>query len=79
MSGGQTPLGLSIRTGLGGPDLPFPQEEVRRRHVPPRWQLQGWPYHVPMAKGPSRDSSPTTTLNAGRWTGCAQVKSMACH
>jgi hypothetical protein len=26
-------MGLSIRTGLGGPDLPFPQE---RGPVPPR-------------------------------------------
>jgi hypothetical protein len=24
-------------------------------------------------------SNPTTALNAGRWAGCAQVKSMACH
>jgi hypothetical protein len=24
MCGGQTPMGLSIRTGLGGPDPPFP-------------------------------------------------------
>jgi hypothetical protein len=29
-------MGLSIRTGLGGPDLPFPQEGFRCRHVPPQ-------------------------------------------
>jgi hypothetical protein len=36
MCGNQTPLGLSIRTGLGGPDLPFPREGVRCRHVLPQ-------------------------------------------
>jgi hypothetical protein len=34
--GSQTPLGLSIRTGLGGPDLPFLQEGVRCHHVSPQ-------------------------------------------
>jgi hypothetical protein len=34
--GSQTPVGLSIRTSLGGPDLLFPQEGVRCHHVPPQ-------------------------------------------
>jgi hypothetical protein len=29
-------MDLSIRTGLGGPDLPFPREGVRSHHVPPQ-------------------------------------------
>jgi hypothetical protein len=34
--GSQTPVGLSIWTGLGGPDLLFPREGVRCRHVLPQ-------------------------------------------
>jgi hypothetical protein len=32
--GSQTPLGLSIWTGLGDPDLSFPREGVRCRDMP---------------------------------------------
>jgi hypothetical protein len=61
-------MGLSARTGLGGPDLPFPREGVRCCHVPPRWRQLGQPCHVPVAEGLPRDAGPTITLNAGRWT-----------
>jgi hypothetical protein len=60
-------MGLSTRTGLGGPDLPFPREGVQYRHVPPRRRQPGQPCHVPMAEGLLWDASPTTALNAGRW------------
>jgi hypothetical protein len=72
-------MGLSIRTGLGGPDLPFPREGVRCRHVPPRRRLQGQPYHVPVAEGSLWDTSPTTALNTGRWAVCAQDRAWPAH
>jgi hypothetical protein len=55
---------LSTRTGLGGPDLPFPREGVRCHHVPPRRRQLGQPCHVPVAEGLPWDASPTTALNA---------------
>jgi hypothetical protein len=72
--GSQTPMGLSLQLASGARTPLFLRDGVRRRHVLPRWQLQGRPCHVPMAEGPPRDASPTTALNAGRWAGCAQVK-----
>jgi hypothetical protein len=57
----QTPLGLSIRTGLGGLNLPFPREGVRCRHVPPQ-AAKGTPRA--RGRGLPWGASPTTALNA---------------
>jgi hypothetical protein len=67
-------MGLSLQLVSGARTLFFLRDGVRRRHVLPRWQLQGRPCHVPMAEGSPRDASPTTALNAGRWAGYAQIK-----
>jgi hypothetical protein len=68
--GSQTPLGLSIRAGLGGPDLPFPGKGSGATTCClklPRRRLQGQPCHVPVAEGLLWSASPATALNTGRW------------
>jgi hypothetical protein len=72
--GGQTSTGLTAPTGLEGPGPPSPWEGVRWCYVPPPRQERDWPCHVPVAEGPSRDSSPTTTLNAVGGLGAPKSK-----
>jgi hypothetical protein len=80
---GVRPLwGLSIWTGLGGPDLPFPRKgsgaTTCRLKLSGRLLL-GQPCHVPVAEGLPWGVSPSTALNAGRWTVRAQVKVWPAH
>jgi hypothetical protein len=56
-----------------GPGPPFPREGVRGRHMSPRWPQNG-PATCPWQGAPHGCHSPTTTLNAGRWSVGAQVK-----